>query len=70
MALVFSFSPSTVVPLVFLTVERLIAIIVDVNCPERVLDSIPASILRRSTEEEKEMIKGSADFYAIGNVFR
>ncbi|KAK7683403.1 hypothetical protein QCA50_013666 [Cerrena zonata] len=40
-------------------------IYVDGNYPKRVLDTIPASILRRFTDEEKKIIKGSADFYAI-----
>ena len=42
--------------------------LVDGEYPKRVLDTIPASILRRFTEEEKKIIKGSADFYAIGEV--
>ena len=41
---------------------------VDGNYPKRVLDTFPPSILRRFTEEEKKVIKGSADFYAIGTV--
>ena len=45
-----------------------IRILVDGNYPKRVLDTIPASILRRFTDEEKKIIKGSADFFAIGNV--
>ena len=36
--------------------------------PQRILDTFPASILRRFTDEEKNIIKGSADFFAIGNV--
>ncbi|KAK7687310.1 hypothetical protein QCA50_009815 [Cerrena zonata] len=40
-------------------------IYVDGNYPKRVLDTIPASILRRFTDDEKKIIKGSADFYAI-----
>lgn len=37
----------------------------DGNYPQRVLDTIPASILPRLTAEDKALIKGSADFYAI-----
>lgn len=47
----------------------LIFYVVDGNYPKRVLDTIPASILRRFTEKEKKIIKGSADFYAIGPIF-
>ena len=41
---------------------------VDGDYPKRVLDTFPPSILRRFTEDEKKLIKGSADFYAIGNL--
>ena len=41
---------------------------VDGNYPKRALDTFPPSILRRFTEDEKKLIKGSADFYAIGAV--
>lgn len=35
--------------------------------PDRVLKIIPEGILPRFTEADKKLIKGSADFYAIGN---
>jgi len=37
----------------------------DGDYPKNVLDTIPASILPRLTAEDKALIKGSADFYAI-----
>lgn len=37
----------------------------DGDYPQNVLDTIPASILPRLTAEDKALIKGSADFYAI-----
>ena len=42
---------------------------VDGNYPQRVLDTIPESILRRFTDAEKKIIQGSADFYAIGTTY-
>ncbi|KAK7687319.1 hypothetical protein QCA50_009825 [Cerrena zonata] len=38
---------------------------VDGNYPQSIEDSFPPSVLRRFTDEEKDIIKGSADFYAI-----
>ncbi|KIJ57308.1 glycoside hydrolase family 1 protein [Sphaerobolus stellatus SS14] len=35
------------------------------NYPERVLKTIPPSILPRFTKDDRKLIKGSADFYAI-----
>ena len=48
--------------------QHWIHFIVNGDYPQRILDTFPASILRRFTDEEMKIIKGSANFFAIGNV--
>ncbi|KAK7687333.1 hypothetical protein QCA50_009839 [Cerrena zonata] len=38
---------------------------IDGNYPQTIEDSFPPSVLRRFTDEEKAIIIGSAEFYAI-----